>query len=170
MVRITTSWWARAAAVGLLLAVPVVSWWLVGDLSDDVADPDHLVPPFDLSPGAEQAVGITAAAVALGCAFVVGWAWWHRRLGRRWRPTLVLLVIAGAAFGVGWRVLTAGAAGANRDAGLVLLIGLPAIVAFIGVAIVVGVARRPDRVRNGKKRRKRTHIREDSPVSSADRV
>ncbi|MGH9278685.1 MAG: hypothetical protein ACRD12_11375 [Acidimicrobiales bacterium] len=162
MATVTTSRWAMLAAVGLVLSAPVVGWWLAGDLAQGTG-PDHLLPPVDLP----SAAGIAAAIVGAACAVLVVRAWWRRRLGRRWRPTVVMLVLAGAAFGVGWRMLSAGTTGSDPEMGKVLLIGLPAWVAFVGAAVVVGIWRRPER---RKKAEKRTHIREDSPVSSADRV
>jgi hypothetical protein len=149
MPSVRTSPWAVLAAVALVLAVPVISWWLVGDLSDEqAAHPSHVLPAVELSATAERNVGTAAAAVALVCAVVVVRAWWKRRLGKRWRPTVVMLVLAGAALGFGYRVLSADAGGADERAGKVLIIGLPAFVAFVGAAVVIGLWRRPHKKLN----------------------
>jgi hypothetical protein len=57
-------WAVAAAAFGLLLAVPVVTWWLVGDLSTmQVSDRDYAFKPWPIDPSVARG----AAARGAGC-------------------------------------------------------------------------------------------------------
>ncbi len=56
----------------LLLAVPMATWWIVGDQSE-IADPfyaDYLVEPPNISPTTEAIAGLIGLALVVG-AFVV---------------------------------------------------------------------------------------------------
>ncbi|MGH3738376.1 MAG: hypothetical protein ACRDT6_22635 [Micromonosporaceae bacterium] len=123
------------AAAALLLAVPVATWWLVGDLSEvpESADPDYLVRPWQL--GALEPV---LGALGLTVVLLTG-AWLVRRAHRfdqRWWLVWCALLLAGLVVGFGWRVVTAASIGANIGAGLVLLFGTP----FLGVLLLWSVA------------------------------
>lgn len=104
------------AAVALVIAVPVATWWLVGDQTDpdfkrrlqaggDPAiraglDPDYLVRPLDIAPATERAVGVVAVALVVTALVVLLGAWLTGRLHVGWWGVLGLLSLVGA--GCGW--------------------------------------------------------------------
>lgn len=57
---------ALPAGAGLMLAFPVATWWLVGDLSTvpASADPDIAFRPFDIGTATARAAGVAAVALA----------------------------------------------------------------------------------------------------------
>lgn len=138
------------AVAALLVSVPVVSWWLPGDLTDEkskalAADGevlDHMVDPLPLGPTAELVLGIVACVVAAGAAALLIRATMSRRLEPRWWIVLGPLVVAGVVVGLGWRVITAGGIGANIGGGLTLLFGLPFVAVLLIVAAVNALALR----------------------------
>ncbi len=131
----------RVAGPALVAAVPVVTWWLVGDLSTVslADDPDYAFRPMTLSPMTERAVGIASLALAVGAVAVLAWATRRRALDRRWWTVLGLLAAAGCIVGLGWRVLTAGVIGANIGAGLFILVGGPVVAALVLFALARSV-------------------------------
>lgn len=120
-----------AAALALVLAVPVLVWWLVGDLSFDTDTPDYLVRPLPLSAQQETAAGMTALAVGSAAVAVL----LRRGSVLRWpaaRLPLAALVVAGVLAGFGWRVVTYGGVGVNIGGGLYLWFVAPLVVALTG--------------------------------------
>ncbi|MGP4111582.1 hypothetical protein ACTWP5_11765 [Streptomyces sp. 4N509B] len=130
------------AAVGLVVSVPVAVWGLVGQHDAAGVPPaelDYVVRPWDLPDGASVLLGGGATLTALGCAAVLVHATHAGRLHpRRWQ-VLVPLVLAGAALGAGWRVITAGTIGANIGAGLVILVGGPLVAGLLLWSAVQGL-------------------------------
>jgi hypothetical protein len=111
-------------AVGtLVLATPAVTWWVLGDLSEDVPDPDYMYRPPRLTDGQELAIGIAGTAVALASLVVVIGALRRRVVTPGEVMSAVPLVLAAAFCGFAWRVVTAGVIGANIGGGMVLLVG-----------------------------------------------
>ena len=53
--------WPAVAMVALMVAVPVATWWAVGDLSTDLPDPDYQIRPVAIGHTTEQVAGVTAA-------------------------------------------------------------------------------------------------------------
>jgi hypothetical protein len=111
-------WWAAVAAVALLVAVPVATWWLVGDQTTprvkqlrqgDPYPPDYAVfpPPFQIAPATERAVGVVAVALVVVAVVVLVVAWLTGRLHVGWWGVLGLLGLVGAGWGWMWRVMTA---------------------------------------------------------------
>lgn len=100
-----------AAALGLVLAVPVATWWLVGDLSTVPvsAGRDYAFRPWPIGPAVARAAG--AGSLVVGAVVVLGWAAVRRVVDIRWWAVLVSLAVAGFIAGAGWRVLTAGSSG-----------------------------------------------------------
>lgn len=116
---------ARRSGVALLPALcavagaGLVAWWVVGPM--DTGD-DHVFGPFDLPAWAgptTAALGlcllVSAAAAAVAPAL--------RRGPKLAVTTVALLTLAAVLAGVSWRVLTAGAVGANIGGGVLLLFG-----------------------------------------------
>jgi hypothetical protein len=127
--------WPAVAMVALMVAVPVATWWAVGDLSTDLPDPDYRIRPFAIGHRTEQVAGVSAAVLAVAAVVALIHAGRAGRFDRRWWPVLVELMLAGTLCGAGWRVLTAGVIGANIGAGLVLWVGAPIVAALVGLAV-----------------------------------
>ncbi|HWH01724.1 MAG TPA: hypothetical protein VNV66_20950 [Pilimelia sp.] len=135
------------AALALVLATPIASAWLIGDLTNEEArrlaaegvELDYAIRPASLGPVADRYVGVLACAVAVGALGVLLWATRSRRLDPRWWNVLAPLVAAGVLAGFSWRLMTAGGIGANIGAGLVVVIGGPLLVALLAGAVVAAV-------------------------------
>ncbi len=108
------------AAVGLVLATPVVTWWLIGPLNTAPARVglDYAFRPWPISPAVTRAAGFTAAVLAVVSLTVLISAITRRLLDMRWWAVLLPLLAAGFIAGAGWRVMTAGVLGSNIGAGL----------------------------------------------------
>jgi len=126
----------RRALVGMLLLFALVAtavsvWWLVGDLDEfDGPDADFMIPPPDLSSSAERWIGGSALVLLVGTLFALGAVLRTSGASRNRRIALLLVVIAGAIIGAGYRVMTAAVVGANIGGGLVLMFGGP-LLAFL---------------------------------------
>jgi len=125
------------AAVGLVLATPVVTWWLVGPLNTAPARVglDYAFRPWPISPAMARAAGITAAVLAVVSLTVLIWAITRRLLDTRWWAVLLPLLAAGFIAGAGWRVMTAGVLGSNIGAGFVVLFGGPLVAILVAWAL-----------------------------------
>jgi uncharacterized membrane protein len=103
--------------VALVVAMPVATWWLVGDQTTPRVKrlrqaspypPDYaLFPPFEIAPATERAVGEVAVVLVVVAVVVLVVAWLTGRLHVGWWGVLGLLSLVGAGFGWMWRVLTA---------------------------------------------------------------
>lgn len=129
------------AAGALVLATPGAAWWLTGDLSEPISDPDYLVRPIALPDSVEFALGLGSVVLALASLAVLVHLFWTRALDRKWLPPIVFLVVAGAIVGWGWRVITAGVGGANIGGGIVVLFGGPLVIVLIVAAVVTSFFR-----------------------------
>ncbi|WP_433389717.1 hypothetical protein [Micromonospora sp. KLBMP9576] len=140
-------------ALVAVLATPVASWWLVGDLTDDsiVAGEtgvSHVIRPVSLGPVGDPLVGVLACvAVVVGLAWLVR-ATSKRRLDARWWWVLAPLVAAGVLVGLAGRVLTAGVVDANIGAGLALIVGGPVLLVLLTVAAAAALHLRRSRARH----------------------
>jgi hypothetical protein len=85
------------AAAALVLAVPVVTWWLAGDQSTVPvsANPDYVIRPFGISPALERALGRGSVLVAIAAALLLTWASLRYGLDPRWWSVLGPLLLAG---------------------------------------------------------------------------
>jgi hypothetical protein len=74
--RVRARWAVLAAALGLLLAAPVATWWLVGDLSTvPVSDGrDYAFQPWSIDPVLARAAGAASLVVGIVAVVVLGWA------------------------------------------------------------------------------------------------
>jgi len=127
--------WPAAARLVLVAATPVSTWWLVGDLSTEIVDPDYFIRPVQIGGTAEHVVGVGAVVLVAGSVVALVVAGWRGRLDQGWWSVLVELVLAGGLCGAGWRVLTAGVIGANIGAGLVMMVGAPIVAALVSMAV-----------------------------------
>lgn len=128
---------ATVASVLIVLAVPVVTWWLLGDQS--TASPDNadyvLRPPFRFSSRVTRALGTGALAVTVAAAALLIAASASHSFDLRWWSVVGPLLMLGILLGLGWRVLTAGVIGANIGAGLFVFVAGPVILALVGWVI-----------------------------------
>lgn len=124
---------ATVAAVLAVLAVPVVTWWLVGDQSTTSQDnADYVLrPPFRLSNRATRALGIGALVVTLAAAASLIGASASHSFDLSWWSVVGPLLLLGILLGLGWRVFTAGVIGANIGAGLFAYFFGPVILVLV---------------------------------------
>src|SRR5262245_3231131 len=106
--------WSWSAATALVAAAPVASWGLIGQ--QDAAgftrsELDYMVPPLDLAPGLETALGSLALLLAAAATGVLVWSARRGTFDERWWHVVVPLLFAGLIAGAGWRVVTAGVIG-----------------------------------------------------------
>jgi len=129
------------AAAAAVIAIPVATWWLVGDQSTIKvsADADYAFRPFDVSVGAERTAGIGSTVLAVVALLTLAWATGGHRIDARWWMVLTPLLTAGLVVGFGWRVMTAGVIGANIGAGLVVLLGGPLVATLLIWAIAYSI-------------------------------
>lgn len=130
-----------AAAVAAVLAAPVATWTLLGDLSSEGFDEEELDYLFR-APAVPRTVellaGVAALAVLVVSALVIGRALHLGHLRRPWLGTVVPLCAAGVVLGFGGRALTAGGIGANIGGGLFILFGLPLAGVLVAAAAING--------------------------------
>lgn len=134
-------WVARTALALLVLATPVATWWLVGDLDEELVDPDYLFRPLALSETTEVFIGVTATALVAVSALALLREHLRRPFTRRRCGALACLLLAGLVVGGSCRVLTAGVGGANIGGGMVMMFG-PFIVGGL-VVWAIRLARPP---------------------------
>jgi hypothetical protein len=140
------------AAALLIVATPLATWWVVGDVSED-APPAALSYSFDPPPlgsAASLVLGAGATVVAVVSLTLLGSATWRNTLDRVWWLVLLPLVALGVFAGWSYRVMTAGIIGANIGAGFVILALPVAAVSSVTTALTgwhvrVRGARRPSR-------------------------
>jgi hypothetical protein len=123
-----------AAAIVLGLAVPAVTWWLIGDLSTTRPDTaDYVIRPLvRIGPAAARVAGIVSLVLAIVAAAWLSWESVHGGLDLRWWSAIGPLLALGILLGLGWRVFTAGVIGANIGAGLYTFFVGPVILALAG--------------------------------------
>src|SRR5215469_7605956 len=132
---------ATAAAVLIVLAVPVVTWWLTGDQSTTRPNnADYVLrPPFRFSNKATRALGAGALAVTVAAATLLIGASASHSFDLRWWSVIGPLMLLGILLAVGWRVFTAGVVGANIGAGLFAFLAGPVILALVGWVIFAAI-------------------------------
>jgi hypothetical protein len=135
-----------AAAAGLVTAVPVTTWWAVGDASPHVSGAlTYDLGPYIMDPLLERTLGLSALAVTLLCLAILARATARHRLVARWWAALTPAVLAGVVAAMAWRAATAGFVGATIGGGVFALIGggcLATVLLAAAVVVAVSVARR----------------------------
>lgn len=131
--RVLARWVVVAAALGLVLTVPVATWWLAGDLSTVPvsAGRDYAFRPWPIGPAVARAAGAGSLAAGIVTVAVLAWATARRVLDIRWWAVLLPLAAAGFIAGAGWRVMTAGVIGTNIGAGFVVFFGGPVVLVLL---------------------------------------
>ena len=121
---------------GVVLASPVLSWFVVGDTSE-ANGVDHMFRAPDLPAAVQLVIGLAAVGLAVTGAVVVV-AGLHRGLvNTREVFAAAPLVAAGVFVGLAARVMTAGVIGANIGGGLVLLFGPFVVVGLVALSVFV---------------------------------
>ncbi|TYB35484.1 hypothetical protein FXF50_23955 [Micromonospora sp. AP08] len=135
------------AALVLILATPVASWGLIGDLTNEEArqlaaegvELDYAIRPVSLGPVGDRIVGVLACIGVIGALALLVRDTYTCRLDSRWWRVLLPLVGAGVVVGFTWRVLTAGGIGANIGAGLIIIFGGPLLAVLLIAAAVAAL-------------------------------
>ena len=124
-------WSASVAALGLVLATPAATWWLVGDQSvQSQTDLDYVVR-LNVDPGVERLAGIAGLVLLAASVVTLLLASRNRGLDRRWVWVVGPLVVAGVIVGAGLRIVTAGVIGANIGAGFAVVFGAPVVAGLL---------------------------------------
>lgn len=110
---------------------PVVTWWLVGDLSEDVTSPAYLIKPPDLADSTQNTIGATAGLIVVFAIASLAVAYSRRLFTRHELVATIPLLAIGVFVGFSLRVFTAGVSGANIGAGILILFGLGFIPAML---------------------------------------
>ncbi len=112
---------ALSALAAMVLSLPVVTWWLIGDLSEEQGE-DYLVQAPDLPTGVDVALVLTAVLSIVFGTVLLGSPAGRRPVKSAELKATVPLVLLGVFVGAGGRVLTARVVGANIGGGLVMLV------------------------------------------------
>ncbi|MEU4465654.1 hypothetical protein AB0G20_18375 [Streptomyces sp. NPDC024017] len=123
-----------AAGAALVGGVPVAAWGLMGQQNYDglpASELDYAFQPWDIGDGVAAIAGAVALVLAAAGAAVLVRSTLRGAMDRRWWGVLGPLVALGLMAGVGWRILTAGAIGANIGAGLLIIFGTPIAVGLL---------------------------------------
>ena len=126
-----------AAVFASVPALVVAAAWWIGDLSEDVPDPDFMFRPIELPSKVSLAVGLIATAV---CVVGVVAGVLLTRSGGPGRRTVVVLVpwlVLAMYLGYGYRVTTAGVSGANIGGGLFVMATFIAVPVAVGASVAV---------------------------------
>ncbi|WP_285556362.1 hypothetical protein [Actinoplanes regularis] len=129
----------RASAIGLVLAVPVAAWWLIGDPTPvgDGIEYDYAYRAVSFGATADRAIGVLACVAVVSAVALLAWATVTRRLRPGWWLVLAPLVVAGLLVSVVGRVMTEGVIGANIGGGLMMLAGGPVLAILLASAALV---------------------------------
>lgn len=133
---------AAVATLGVVAATAVVTWCLIGPLSETPL-PGQELDYSVRAPEVDRWIELVVAVLAIVATVVLGWVVDRARSTRRAEAmALVVLAIvlagsAGAVAGGGGRILTAGSVGANIGGGLALIFALPTTLVLSIVAVVV---------------------------------
>jgi len=121
MSRRTVIW----AWTGLVLLMPVVTWWLVGDVSEDpVRFTDYMLRPFDLTTAQQSTAGWAGLALMVLAMMALSWGTRQGSTRRSDLGVVAPLLLAGVYVGFTHRVMTAGVVGANIGGSILFLTGL----------------------------------------------
>jgi hypothetical protein len=119
----------------LVLTAPVVSWFAIGNLSEQGhGELDYAVQPPRLAPGVELACGLTAQLTAVAALLVLVLGFVRRWVRPGWALVIAPLTLVGLAAGLVERVMTAGVIGANIGAGLAVMFFGPLSVLLVALA------------------------------------
>ncbi|MEV0900495.1 hypothetical protein [Actinoplanes sp. NPDC049802] len=121
------------ALVPLVPAVPVATWWLVGDLTDSSGDIvlDYAYQPVTFGGAGDVILGVGALLTALAAFGVLIHGTLTGRMRRAWWGVALSILAIGAYLGWAQRVWTAGVVGANFGVGLTALFGVPFVITFL---------------------------------------
>ena len=120
----------------IVLAMPFAVWWLIGDISTTTDNPDYILEPVGLSDTQEAVIGWTSTLVLLGGVVALMLPGPRAELRRRDLWVAVPLALLGVYMGAAYRVVTAGAIGANIGGGLMVVLGILVVPATLTISAV----------------------------------
>src|SRR5262245_52750623 len=90
-------WDIGLAAAGMVVAVPVATWWVVGDLSTVPASVggDYLAKPVNIGHGAESAAGIASTVLAAIALVMLVRSARKGRIGSPWLTGVLSPLVVG---------------------------------------------------------------------------
>jgi hypothetical protein len=111
------------AGTAMIVMAPVVAWWVVRDLSEEVdpSNANYMIRPLSLSAATELTIGICGSALAAAAVGVLLVATFRGRVEPRWWRFALPLVGLGLYAGVAYRIATAAVIGANIGGGMVVV-------------------------------------------------
>jgi len=118
----------------VVLAAPVTTYWLVGDLSSPGLSPtnaDYVTRPPDWSAAAVREAGVGALVVGIVTLALLGLAVWKRLLRWEWLTVVGMSAASLSILAVGYRIATAAVIGANMGIGFFMMFGLPVCVGLV---------------------------------------
>ena len=120
--------------VACLLAVPVATWFLLGDMSEP-GGMDRIYSAPDAPRPVEIFLGAMAAgALAVGLMFLIPRT--RHSAERAWWPVFGVLAVVGFLLAYGLRIMPARVGGANIGGGLFLMFGLPTLAVLVAWALL----------------------------------
>jgi hypothetical protein len=129
--------WYFVSIGAVVVAAPLVAWWLIGPLREGnlpADDLDYIVRAPEVPGWLVSTIGFVSLFVAP--AAILNLARRENRVRNRlWLRVVVPLVIAGVLLAGSGRLITAGSHGANIGGGFAELVGLPVVVILVGIAI-----------------------------------
>ena len=117
----------RALGPPTVVVAALATWFLMGDRTVDIPDPDYFLGPV---PSPPRAIELLLGVVALGLVGVL-LARSNSHGGARSTLALLAMVMLGGYVGFTARVWTAGVGGANIGAGLLLFAAVPVVPALL---------------------------------------
>jgi hypothetical protein len=121
----------------VVLMVPIIAWWLIGDLSEPGGS-DQFLPIPSIDRRVEQTLGVAASIVTV-LACLALWRGCASRIDRRWFRVLYRLIAAGTVLAIEGRATSAKTHGANIGGGMLFFIGT-----FVVLYLVVGAVDRAE--------------------------
>ncbi len=110
------------ASIAMVLATPVLTWWLIGDVSEP-GGADYIIRPPSIDPVLGALLGWGSLLIVVGASHIL----WRRSIPlpihKGWWRVLARLLAAGVLFAAGARIITAATVGANIGGGGLMMIG-----------------------------------------------
>ena len=117
----------------VVLMVPIIVWWLIGDLSEPGGSDQFLpIPPIDRR--VEDILGVAATMVTV-LACLALWRSCASGVDRRWFRVLYRLIAAGTVLAIEGRATTAKTHGANIGGGMLFFVGTFAVLYLVTGAV-----------------------------------
>lgn len=137
-----------AAGAAIAASTPATAWVVGGfaGTASEFDDPDYMWEPVGFPDALVTAIGLLSIVVVTVAVVVVAGRLRRGSLDPRWLGVLVPTTMVAAYLGTTYAVATAPVIGANIGGGILVLFGMPVVVALLGVAggVAHSIRRRPD--------------------------